>query len=406
MAFVLKADLDIDVQLGESFTATVPAYYGGQNARRGDDVFVWSSNYMASGLAYRGILQAKRKAGDEFKVTVKLDQNVNSYLGNGHLVDYRDSKAEDGISGIARKLFRHSHDKLAALTDVEAEFLSGYFDAAPTSAVETIPFERGKFYNRRADIHIPYAGQEQGGITTPKSSPFIFLFTGEEGGRYGYRDEPRTDGLFEYTGEGQAGDMQFVRGNKAIRDHVADGKELLLFRTLKKKGSCEYLGSYLCEDYIVRPGVDKNNVTRDTIVFLLAPIENLHAAEEAMDGPPPSASINDLKEAAYAAAAAPQGVAKGSASRNIYVRSRAVRDYVLKRANGICERCKLPAPFARKDGTPYLEPHHTRRVSDGGPDHPRWVGAICPSCHRHIHYGQSGATLNEELQIYLGTLEP
>jgi len=403
MPYVLKADIQ-EAEPGDNLTTTVPAMYGGADAKRGDEIFIWSSNQMATGLAYRGILLAKRKSGAQFQVTVKLNQMVTGHLNNGDLVDFRDSLAQDGISGISRKLFRHSHNKLAALSEVEATFLSQYFDAEPVATTGTIPFERGKIYNRRTDIHTPFGGQEQGGITTPKNSPFIFLFTGEEGGRYGYRDEPRTDGLFEYTGEGQAGDMQFIRGNKAIRDQVADGKELLLFRTLKKKGFCEYLGSYLCVDHLIRPGKDRNNVLRDTIVFLLAPIETLHAAEEAMEGPPPNVPLEDLRRAAFSAADTQQPSAQTS-SRNIYVRSRAVRDYVLKRADGACECCKQPAPFVRKDGTPYLEPHHTRRVSDGGPDHPRWVGAICPSCHRHIHYGLNGIDLNEELQRYLGLVE-
>ncbi|WHQ72664.1 HNH endonuclease signature motif containing protein [Methylorubrum extorquens] len=44
---------------------------------------------------------------------------------------------------------------------------------------------------------------------------------------------------------------------------------------------------------------------------------------------------------------------------------------------------------------PYLEPHHTRRVSDGGPDDPRFVGAVCPSCHREIHHGLNGQARNK-----------
>jgi hypothetical protein len=37
----------------------------------------------------------------------------------------------------------------------------------------------------------------------------IFIFTGESGETYGYRDEFRPDGTFWYTGEGQTG--MFVR---------------------------------------------------------------------------------------------------------------------------------------------------------------------------------------------------
>ena len=56
-------------------------------------------------------------------------------------------------------------------------------------------------------------------------------------------------------------------------------------------------------------------------------------------------------------------------------------------------------------GTPYLEPHHTTRLSDGGPDHPRCVGAICPYCHREIHFGENGAEKNINLRNFLLELE-
>ena len=50
-----------------------------------------------------------------------------------------------------------------------------------------------------------------------------------------------------------------------------------------------------------------------------------------------------------------------------------------------------------RDGTPYLEPHHTTRLADEGLDHPATVGAICPTCHRRIHSGADGAAWNERL---------
>jgi 5-methylcytosine-specific restriction protein A len=42
-------------------------------------------------------------------------------------------------------------------------------------------------------------------------------------------------------------------------------------------------------------------------------------------------------------------------------RSEAVRVYVLRRANGTCEACRRPAPFATQSGRAYLEPHHIHR---------------------------------------------
>ena len=61
---------------------------------------------------------------------------------------------------------------------------------------------------------------------------------------------------------------------------------------------------------------------------------------------------------------------------------------VLLRANGICEKCRQRAPFLRRsNGSPYLEVHHVVRLADGGDDTVENALAICPNCHRKVHYG-------------------
>ncbi len=61
---------------------------------------------------------------------------------------------------------------------------------------------------------------------------------------------------------------------------------------------------------------------------------------------------------------------------------------VLNRANGICEKCKKKAPFLRKkDNTPYLEVHHIITLSNGGDDTIENTIAVCPNCHRELHFG-------------------
>lgn len=61
---------------------------------------------------------------------------------------------------------------------------------------------------------------------------------------------------------------------------------------------------------------------------------------------------------------------------------------VLERANGVCESCKLSAPFIRKkDNTPYLEVHHKLTLAEGGEDIVKNTEALCPNCHREAHFG-------------------
>lgn len=86
-------------------------------------------------------------------------------------------------------------------------------------------FEIGKEYNRKADIHEKYKGQAQGGISTPKDFPVVFIFTSDAGEQHGYRDEYRDDGVFWYTGEGQVGNMKMEAGNKAILKHAKNNKQ-------------------------------------------------------------------------------------------------------------------------------------------------------------------------------------
>jgi 5-methylcytosine-specific restriction protein A len=125
----------------------------------------------------------------------------------------------------------------------------GFKTVGPADAVTgVIPFERGQLYHRQTDIHQQFGGQERGGIATPDDVPLVFIFTGETGARYGYEDKWIDDGTFEYTGEGKKGPMEFVRGNRAIRDHSVDGKDILLFEADKKKGLYRYMGSFGCSE--------------------------------------------------------------------------------------------------------------------------------------------------------------
>ncbi|MCA0044667.1 HNH endonuclease [Celeribacter litoreus] len=270
-------------------------------------------------------------------------------------------------------------------------------------------FDEGREYSRLHDIHTVFGGQRQGGISTPRQQPYVFIFTGKSGEQHGYSDGWRDEGVFLYTGEGQSGDMEFKGGNKAIRDHSLNGKDLLLFEALGKSKPVRYLGRFACESWDTFQGPDTSGNMRECIQFHLVKTTLPSAgASLDMEDANSTSSISDLyglRQRAFAAARPRQAQAWGKAPANYRARSKAVRDYVLARANGICELTGRPAPFLTKSGQPYLEVHHTRRLSDDGPDDPRYVAAICPTAHREIHFGANGEELNQQLIAKLKVIE-
>ena len=81
-----------------------------------------------------------------------------------------------------------------------------------------------------------------------------------------------------------------------------------------------------------------------------------------------------------------------TASVIVFDRNPDVVAAVLLHADGVCEECKSPAPFIRRrDNTPYLEVHHRIRLADGGEDSVENALAVCPNCHRRLHFGLNDA---------------
>lgn len=270
-----------------------------------------------------------------------------------------------------------------------------------------MPFETGREYNRKQHVHDVYGGQAQSGIVTPRQHPLIFIFTSPSGEAHGYRDEFQNDGTFLYTGQGQAGDMQWVSGNKAIRDHHQDGKQIHVFER-SRKAHVRYIGqgSYLSHHFEERP--DTAGGRRQAIVFRIAIVPD---DDNILDGVPTDVIVSPDEQKALArklkgktlaelraAASSSAPVTAGASERvqNVYYRSEALTQYARARSGGTCEGCLQVAPFETKAG-PYLECHHVNRRADGGPNLPENVVAICPNCHRRAHYSTDAGEFNNSL---------
>ena len=88
----------------------------------------------------------------------------------------------------------------------------------------------------------------------------------------------------------------------------------------------------------------------------------------------------------------------------LYDQDPSVKAWVIIHANGICESCGRPAPFCVDGGVPFLEVHHVRRLADGGADTIENAVAVCPNCHRELHFGDNRKEMVERLCMSISRL--
>lgn len=132
-------------------------------------------------------------------------------------------------------------------------------------------FKIGSIYNRREDIHANYGGNQQSGIVPSPNHPYVFLFSAAKGEEYGYKDGWISDEEYSYSGEGQYGNQEFVRGNRAVQDHVVNGKELHLFER-HATGTYKYVGQFAVASHRFVNAKDARENDRKLIKFSLRKI--------------------------------------------------------------------------------------------------------------------------------------
>ena len=132
----------------------------------------------------------------------------------------------------------------------------------------SLPFEEGQRVHRQHDLHDRFGGNRQSGIAPCANHPYIFLFSSPMGDEYGYEDGWRSTTIYIYSGEGQYGDMAMTRGNRAIRDHVADGRQLHLFKKISS-GLYEYIGRFVYQRHEFIQSNDVEKRSRQVIQFEL-----------------------------------------------------------------------------------------------------------------------------------------
>jgi hypothetical protein len=85
-----------------------------------------------------------------------------------------------------------------------------------------------------------------------------------------------------------------------------------------------------------------------------------------------------------------------------FPRNATLKTYIKRRSNYICEmpNCNYRG-FLKVNGETYIEVHHVIPLSEGGEDIMNNTVALCPNCHRALHYASNREEMRQILLDYL-----
>lgn len=195
-----------------------------------------------------------------------------------------------------------------------------------------------------------------------------------------------------YTGMGSSGDQTLGTQNKTLYESNLNGVEVHLFEVFELReytyqGVVVYNGKGYQEN---QTDIDGNQ--RKVWMFPLelkdgkpvrvndTVIKKLQETKQKSLRKLNTKQIKRLAESKKETAQSYRITETKSIERDEYIKL-----YALERADGNCQLCDKPAPFLKKNGSPYLEVHHINYLANNGSDTIDNVAALCPNCHRKMH---------------------
>ena len=243
-----------------------------------------------------------------------------------------------------------------------------------------------------------------GGMRKSNTKNALVLISFHSGINRLYDDYWKEDILY-YTGMGQNGDQDInFAQNKTLAESKSNGVTVYLFEVFqeqvyKYRGIVELTG-----DPFLKEELDSSGNPRKVWKFPLKLITPNYLSENEINTlintlqEQTNTLINTLQEETNKKTtinfpsnlisyvdSIPGDVSVLTALKKTYIRKPIIAIYAKTRAHGVCELCGENAPFS-VDGKPFLESHHIIPLSEGGKDSIDNVTALCPNCHRKVHY--------------------
>lgn len=243
---------------------------------------------------------------------------------------------------------------------------------------------------KNSDLLAIFKVGNMGGMRRSHDTNSLILVSDHTKGIY---DDRWVDNICYYTGMGLKGNQKLASQNKTLYESNENGIGVYLFEVhiageYRYHGQVKLAGKPFQEDQL-----DIEDKLRKVWIFPISQVESneptpipkyeLTALETKRERTAKKLSDEALKARLAKGIKIPASVKTTTVT---YYRDPYVVEYVKRRANGNCELCQNPGPFKAQDGLPFLEVHHIHWLSNQGEDSIKNTVALCPNCHRKMHY--------------------
>lgn len=254
-----------------------------------------------------------------------------------------------------------------------------------------------KVYSNREVTEI-FSCSGQGGIRVSNTNKTITIISKlvRRNETNPYQDEHiNHEGRITYTGMGTVGNQKLTGQNLKIAESRTNGYRMFYFEVYRNN-EYTFKGEVILDDepYFVNE-LDLNNNNRKVLKFKLkikTQVDINYISQEVLNE---EIKVKERKikklsstELANQAIHSSNEIKTTKVISEQYNRDLKVKQYTLRRANGKCDLCDQQAPFVTEKNEPYLESHHVIPLSESGKDSIVNTVALCPNCHKKMHYGK------------------
>ncbi|WP_156783327.1 hypothetical protein [Roseovarius nubinhibens] len=127
MAFIAKIDA-AETATGKNIRIDERAMYNGKSISSGDRIFIWTSETSGGcGLIAVGNVKSCTIIRGRVIAEVLVEATIRRQLNLSKIAPYRDVDDGSPESELAQLIYRHAHNKVAALSETVREFLEEHF---------------------------------------------------------------------------------------------------------------------------------------------------------------------------------------------------------------------------------------------------------------------------------------